>query len=308
MRYLIQLTILLVVQTAGMSLFQWGNGVEVGFLDPVINEASVLAVSSRYPNRLYHINDSGDTGRFFVTDASGANAQSVRIPGFNPVDVEDLSIGPCGRPGECLFLADIGDNNRKRSGIEIVVVEEREDFPATVPALARIRLRYPDRAHDAESLAVHPDGTLYLMTKESAGRDNRARAGKPRLYRLAPDRWRTPGGLQTLEHVVDIDLAKLLPSAAVSARLPTAMDISRDGKRVLILAYIDALELALDFSQPMPPVDSWREGRDYQRIPLTNLEQQEAIAYMPDGNAFLYDSEMQRSLSSRARVIRVQRK
>ncbi len=65
-------------------MFPWAEGVEVGLLDPVINEASGIAVSARYGNRLYHVNDSGDTGRFFVTNLTGTDAQSVRVLGFNP--------------------------------------------------------------------------------------------------------------------------------------------------------------------------------------------------------------------------------
>jgi hypothetical protein len=305
MHVFIQLTILLAVQTVGVSLSPWAGGVEVGLLDPVINEASGIAVSARYGNRLYHVNDSGDRGRFFITNLTGADAQSVRVPGFNPVDVEDLSIGPCGQPTDCLFLADIGDNNRKRPWIEIVVVRELQDFPAEVRALARLRLRYPDGAYDAESLAVHPDGTLYLLTKQGQG--NKGRPGTPRLYKLPPTWWTNPRGPQTLDYVTEIDLEKLAPNVPPSARLPTAMNISRDGKRVLILFYIDAVELAVDFSQPIPTADALREGRDYQRISLINLNQQEAIAYMPDGNAFVYDTESRGSPSSRGRVIQVRR-
>ena len=143
MRVSSSLVLLLAAQPAGVSLLPWGEGVEVGFLDPVINEASGLAVSARYPNRLYHINDSGDTGRFFVTNLTGTDAQSVRVLGFNPRDVEDLSIGPCGQEVDCLFLADIGDNDRKRSWIEIVVVRELRDFPAEVRALARCAFATP---------------------------------------------------------------------------------------------------------------------------------------------------------------------
>ncbi|MGH9146706.1 MAG: hypothetical protein ACRD1Q_08355, partial [Vicinamibacterales bacterium] len=76
MRAFIVLVLLLAAQPAGVSLLPWSEGVNVGFLDPVIDEASGLAVSARYPNRLYHINDSGDSGRFLVTDRTGANVQS----------------------------------------------------------------------------------------------------------------------------------------------------------------------------------------------------------------------------------------
>ena len=123
MRNLI-LSVLLLLQTSGTPLTRWGNAVKVGSLDVAINEASGLAVSARYSNRLYHINASGDTGRFFVTDQSGAKAQSVTVSGFDPIDVEDLSIGPCGRTSDCLFLPDIGDNRQNR--LEVEVVEGRQ--------------------------------------------------------------------------------------------------------------------------------------------------------------------------------------
>jgi hypothetical protein len=304
MRALVLLAVLLAVQTSGVSLFPWGDGVEVGFLDPDIDEASGLAVSAVYPNRLYHINDSGDTGRFFVTDPTGANAQSVRISDFNPVDVEDLSIGPCGQSTDCLFLADIGDNNRKRASIEIVVVQEQQNFPAEVRALARLRLRYPDGAYDSEGLAVHPDGTLYLLTKQGLG--NKSRPGIPRLYKIPTTWWKRPASSQVLDFVREIDLAKVAPNVPPSARLPTSMNISRDGKRALILFYIDAVELALDFSQPIPDVTQWRDGRDYQRISLMNLPQQEAIAYTPDSTAFFYDTEARES--SRAHLMQVKKR
>jgi rare lipoprotein A (peptidoglycan hydrolase) len=84
------------------------------------------------------------------------------------------------------------------------------------------------------------------------------------------------------------------------------MDISRDGKRALILFYIDAVELALDFSQPIPEVTQWRDGRDYQRISLMNLPQQEAIAYTSDGSAFFYDTEARGS--SRAHLMQVKKR
>jgi len=40
------------------SFFRWSKAVEIGVLGEELPEASGLAVSSRYPGRLYHINDS----------------------------------------------------------------------------------------------------------------------------------------------------------------------------------------------------------------------------------------------------------
>jgi hypothetical protein len=265
-----------------------------------------MAVSVRYPNRLYHINDSGDRGRFLITDMTGADAKSVSIEGFTPVDVEDLAIGPCGGDAECLYIADMGDNARRRQEITFVVVQERAEFPASVPALERIRARYPDGPHDAESFAVHPDGTLYVLTKDFfIGVP--LRAGPVQLFKLTPERRKNAKGEPvTLEPVVTIDFAQLLPpESTVPARVPTGMSISRDGKRVLILLYADAVELALDLSKPVPAVATWREGREFQRIPLVNLRQQESVTYAPDGRSFLYETE--RALGADAQPARLMR-
>jgi hypothetical protein len=127
------------------------------------------------------------------------------------------------------------------------------------------------------------------------------------LYKIPTTWWKNQPGPETLDFVTEIDLEKIAPNIPSTARLPTSMDISRDGKRVLILTYINAVELAFDFSQPMPDVDTWREGRDYQRISLVNLNQQEAISYMPDGNAFVYDTESRGTPAGRGPVIQVKR-
>ncbi len=297
--------ILFLLQKPDAALVRWTAPVEAGILNEAVNEASGLAVSRRYPDRLYHINDSGDTGRFLITSHDGGHARSVAVSGFNPMDMEDLAIGPCDA-GECLFLADIGDNARRRPEIEIVLVEERAEFPPALAPLLRMRLRYPDGPHDSESLAVHPDGTIYLLTKEYERRGTALAPGVPRLYKIARKQWRN-GGTQILRFVADVDLGKLLPGSPDNARLTTGMDISPDGARVLILAYMDAIELAIDFSKPFPRPAAWREGKEYQRVPLVNLQQQEALAYMPDGRSFIYDTERRPGSPDPARLMRVWR-
>ena len=290
---------LLTLQSPGPELCRWGAAREIGTLSDPIAESSGLAISRRFPGRLYHVNDSGDTGRFFITNFAGGDTRAVRITGFQPVDSEDIAIGPCGARTDCLFIGDIGDNDSTRREIELAVVMEESEFPAEVRPRQRIRMRYPDGPHDAESLAVHPDGTIFLMTKDLRGTPSPAH-----LYRLRPEQWRSSSNaVQTLDLVTAIDFGKLLPGTLVIARVPTAMDISADGKRLLVLMYIDAVEINLDFSSPhVPPVASWMEGRTYQRISLFQLQQQEAIAYTPDARGFIYTTER---ASGRSPIMRV---
>jgi hypothetical protein len=269
----------------------WGTSVEIGTLDPLINESSGLAISRRIPNRAYRHNDSGDSGRFFVTDLAGRSVKPVNITGFKPKDLEGVGLGPCDATTDCLFFADIGDNERKRENPELVVVREQPSFPAQVKVDYRVSLRYPDGQHDAEAIAVHPDGNVYIATKD------------PRtlqIFRLKRDQWRLGKGPQTLELVATWNWPALLPNSLPLGRVATSMDIAPDGKRFLLLTYVEAIEFFVDLSGPAGAVSAARIGR----IPITTLEQQEAIAYLPDGQGFIYESE--RAIASRpARVMRV---
>jgi len=271
---LIGLLMMLLSQNTSPFTCQWTHGTEIGHVDSPIVEDSGLAISRKFPNRLYHVNDSGDTGRFFITDFSGKDLRIVNINGFEPEDAEDLALGPCAPAFDCVFIGDIGDNYRLRKTVELAIVEERENFPAHADARYRVRLQYPDKGET------------------------------PLLFRLRKDQWINSGGkVQMLELVTAIDFEKLGgPAAALDGRLPTAMDISPDGKRVLVLTYRNVFELFFDLSKPLPPVATWREGINYRRFDVEVLNQQEGIAFTPDGLSFIYDTE--KPLVGPARIMR----
>jgi hypothetical protein len=260
----------------------WGPAAEIGTLERVISESSGMAISRKIPNRSYRHNDSGDAARFFVLDLDGRNTKTVTITGKAPNDWEDMALGPCDATTDCLFFGDIGDNDHRRRDLELIVVRERATFPASITADYRVTLRYPDAAHNAEALAVHPDGSVYIATKDAA---------RLRLFRLKPEQWRSRKSPQVLEQVLALDWPTLMPNALALGRVATSMDISPDGKRFIILTYVEAVEFFFDLSKPVPAQGTWKEGRHYRRIPITTLEQEEAIAYLPDGRGFLYDTE-----------------
>ncbi|HEY2380935.1 MAG TPA: hypothetical protein VGK48_07095 [Terriglobia bacterium] len=238
----------------GQVCTQWKEPARIGALQSVLHEASGVAASRKVPGRLYHINDSGDTGRFFITSMAGKDTRPINIAGFDPVDVEAISLGPCSGGGSsCLYLGDIGDNDKNRKSIEIAVVDEFETFPQTVKARQRMTLRYPDGPHDAESLAVHPDGTIYILVKESPAR----------LFKADPHLT-----TQVLTPVTTLD-----PGAK-----PTDMAFSDDGNRLLVLTYIDAVEYSIDF-------------KHQQKIKLNFLQQQEGVTYLPGSRSFIYTTE-----------------
>jgi hypothetical protein len=168
---------------------------------PGVGEASGVAVSRRTPGILWSHNDSGRASLFAFDEAGNAKG----IVELTPVpidDWEDLAAGPCPE-GSCLYIADIGDNNRGRRGITIYrVPEPRPDDKTTKPADAWT-MTYPDRAHDAEALFAASGGQLFLVTKE----DVRTTA----LYRVpAP----SGSGIGQLQQVAQLPLDRVTGAAA----------------------------------------------------------------------------------------------
>jgi hypothetical protein len=260
----------------------WGPAEEIGELDrQVLDEASGLAVSSRFDNRLYHVDDSATT--LFVTDFSGDPDQVVQVSGPKGRDIEDLALGRCGDQS-CLFIADIGDNDMVRETIEIVL--EVDQFPVVAEPLGRVRLRYPDGPRDAEALAVHPDGDVFVMTRHFFPPASETHA---QLFRLAVATWgEQAGAVETLDPVAPIDFRRL--SDTLPNQLVIAMDFSSDGRRMLVLTYQNAFEFQIDASSPTLNLDrDLVEDIDYREIEPVQLRQQEAIAYSGDG--FVYGTE-----------------
>ena len=273
---------------------KWGEARKVGTIDHLrIDEASGVAVSRKFPGRLYHINDSGGGPYFYVSDMDGSNIKAVRIEGYESkrLDFEDLSLGECGPGTFCLFIADIGDNRKRRDYVEIIVVEEIGDFGSTMKPLKRIKIAYPDGPHNAEGLALHPGGDIFILTKEE--KRDYTEAYPARLYRLPRDKWRNAGeGVVKPEYMGEIDFPSLLPDASPLGQVVTSFDIAPDGRKFIVLTYERAVEFGIDLSAGnLKPTSKMKEGKDYRVIEIMSLPQQESIAYVDGGSGFIYDTE-----------------
>jgi len=281
-------------QSYGDLCSKWDGGNKVGELDhSIINEASGIAVSSKYPGRLYHINDSGGGPYFYITDMGGSDTKKVRIEGFNKgrADFEDLSLGRCNSRSTCLFIADIGDNREKRQYVELIVIEELETFSHSVSPLNRIKLVYPDRAHNAEGMAVHPNGDIYILTKEED--NDKLEAHPSKLYRLDyKKRQRAGKEPLVLDLIGEIDIPLFNPEGSQFGQIVTSFDISPDGTRFLILTYENAIEFNLDLAESdLKTSKELKAGMGFRIIELRSLPQQESVSYMPDGKSFIYSTE-----------------
>jgi hypothetical protein len=171
-----------------------------------------------------------------------------------------------------LLIGDIGDNKRDRESLTFFLVKEPDvaelpASPASVPLERTIQVRYEDGPHDCEALAVDAERNVALfLTKELDS--------ECALFELPLD----AAGDQP---VVARRVAKL------SLPLVTAMDISPDGRRLVVLAGVHAFEYARGENE------KWTDAlaRIPRRYVLPSLTQPEAIAYDRDGKAILVTSE-----------------
>jgi len=192
--------------TAGSDL-PAADDVVFSFADPEIIESSGLIA---HDGLFATINDSGDSGRVFTVDpGTGETLAETRWDG-EPEDVESMALTPDGD----VLVGDIGDNTASRDSVELLRVPFGED--GTVDPTT-YELAYPDGAHDAETLLVHPvTGQVFVVAKEFIGR----------LY-AAPKRL-DPDGVNRLHPVGEV-----LPIATDGAFFP-------DGKHFVLRGYVKA--------------------------------------------------------------------
>ena len=125
-------------------------------------------------------NDSGDDAVIYGVDPR--TGRTVRRTTYAS-SVEDVEAIAPGRGG-VIWAGDIGDNREDRDDVSVYRVT-----PGRSASAPRYRLRYPDRAHNAEALLVQPrtqrvfvvtkspfGGTVYVAPRALRGdRDNRLR-------------------------------------------------------------------------------------------------------------------------------------
>jgi hypothetical protein len=215
---------------------------------PLLTESSGVTASRRKPGILWTHNDSGDGPWLYTTDSTGADLGRIRVQGAGAVDWEDISFGACTRSsGNCLFIGDIGDNNARRPWVTIYVVPEPEPPAASSDTLRvaaaedTIVLRYPDRPHDAEALAI-VGGWIYVITKD--------RLGPPILFR-SPAR---VSGARVLTPVATLPIA----TGLLRGRLVTGAALSPDGRILAVRTYVSLHFFAVNDGVPLPLTD--RDG------------------------------------------------
>lgn len=259
--------------------------------DPLLSEASGLAVSRGSDERLWTVNDSGGEAALYLLNDRGNYLGRVRVTGASNFDWEELATFDYeGRPH--LLIADTGDNPSQRPSVTLYIVEEPVFDGPRPPLNARVPVRwtqefvYEDGPRDCESVAVDPDsGKVLLISK---------RTDPPALYELPL------GPEHAGKRLVAKRIANVagLPMPKDKEKLPdnrfgkfsfqnTAFDISADGRSAAVLTYGATWLFERNFDEDWASAFS----RNPKLVATPFMLQAEAIAFTPDGRSLFVTSE-----------------
>jgi len=238
-----------------------------------INESSGLACSWRRKDVLWTNNDSGDRPRLFAFDMKGRDLGDLQIDGAKARDWEDMASVRIGRKSY-LVCADVGDNGARRETCTIYLVPEPPVGPKGMPPDAKMRValtlefRYEDGPRDCEGVAVDPKGrTIFLVGKQKGVRC--------KVYALPIPKAQPKKVLE----------AKAI--ATLSVPTITALDVSCDGLRAMLLTYAGAYEYVRE------PDEKWADAfaRKPRAVGMPLRRQGESICYGQDGKTLYLTSE-----------------
>ena len=239
-----------------------------GTLPPTVTEASGMAISRTQPGVVWLHNDSGDKARIYALEESGERLATVTLEETYAYDWEDMAQGPCeaGAPdSSCLYVGDIGDNNKARTYLKIHRVPEPDvslgDHTVAREDYDTMTVVYPDGPRDCEALIVDSNGYVYLLSKEWSDP----------VFRLYGSPYLPGAELVPMQFLSEHDISDVGGTVA----LVTAASFSIPKNRLLIRTYGAAFEYQLGPDETLSELP-WATTKN---VPVANEGQGEAIAY-----------------------------
>ncbi len=215
--------------------------------DSRLTENSGMARDTK--NKVYWaVNDSGALGVVYGVGPNGKVKGTLRYNAF-PVDAEAVAWNK-----DRLYVGDIGDNGKKRKTIRVYYFDEPQPNDKTRTYKAW-DFRYPDGAHDAETLLVTSGGRLYIATKDVKGG----------LYQAPADP--STDGVNKLKRMGDV------PSTATDGVFVPG------GKQIAFLTYAKVVV-----------VDS-KSYQEQASADVTGVDQAEALTMGLDGTSLMVGGE-----------------
>jgi len=219
-----------------------------------IDESSGLAASRRLDGVFWTHNDSGDDPRLYAFNRQGEHLATVTVRGAIARDWEDMaSFTLRGKPW--LLVGDVGDNARARRH-------------STVRMRFAVEFTYDGGALNCEAVAIDARGKTALVI-DKAFRPTCRVFAVPLKANERDKPW------------------VVKPIATLPIPTVTAMDVSPDGRRAIVLTYAHACEYA------RKPGETWADAftRAPRVVKLPGRRQGESICYGPDGKALYLTSE-----------------
>ena len=230
-----------------------------------IRESSGLAPSRRSAEVFWTHNDQGDQPRLFAFGIDGRHLGTSQVRGAEAEDWEDMvSFTAGGKP--YLGMGDLGDNELRRTHCTIYLAEEPANPKNDMQVQRQIDFTYEDGPHDCEALGFDAVRGEFLMIEK---RDD----PRCRVYLLPWTRANKSAVARSI--------------AVIEAPFVTAMDISPDGLRAIVLTRDDAREFCRASDE------SWAAAfaRPAQSVTMPSRRQGESICYGADGYTLFLTSE-----------------
>lgn len=246
---------------------RYGNAEEIGVIaNSRINEASGLASSYNTTGAFWVHNDSGDGPNLFLVDSTGNTLASGSVFNATSRDWEDMASFVY-KDTSYLLVADVGDNPINKSEYWLYLIKEPEyDSQNTTgnsyQIYRTIEFQYENGSQNCESVGVDVwDKKIILVSKSGSGN------GERYVYEIP----------MVVEKGTETTTAKLIGQFEMDGT--TAMDISNDGQRAIVLTYQDAYEFTKFLGS------SWADAFAVapRKISMPSRPGGEAIAYGRNG-------------------------
>lgn len=262
-------------------LLNYGKPVELAKLKhKKINESSGLAASHRNENLFWTHNDSGDKARLYCFNRTGDHKGTCKVKKAGAIDWEDMCSFKFNGKSK-LLIADIGDNGARRKSCRLYLMNEPSDPSEDVKKLQVLKLRYSTGPMDCEAIGIDLASKKLLFVEKKKWVSCRAFEADFELDAANGEFI----GKKDENGVVEL-IAK--PIGKVNLPLVTAMDVSSDGRRAIVLT------LGQAFEYHRAGDETWKDAfaRKPRTIDMPPRKQGEAICYGKDGRDLFLTSEL----------------
>jgi len=259
------------------------------YSDPQLEEVSGITAASSSNDYWFVHNDSGDGPFVYAVSRRGETMCKFLVDGASAFDWEDIATGPDETGARCLFIGDIGDNDRVRHVVTIfrvpepVVTATARGTRARTRRAQRFNLSYEGGPNNAETLLVQPkSGQVFIVTKSEKGHS---------LVFAAPQPLRS-GTANRMRKIAEIRFDRLKHSKGrkggkKDSYLATGGAIAPDGKHVVVRTYSDAYE----WNVPDGNLATALARPPAAQVTMPDRRSGEAIAYSRGGQSLLVTNE-----------------